>query len=134
MKGLRTILLVTGLYVLAHTILYTYIAPVLAGVGLGDQVQWVLLDFGIASIASIWLTGLLVDRHHRKLVVLSTVSSPSPRRPCHWAPPSRPWTTSPPRGASPSRRGADTRGPARTGAVGDRQVPHGGRASRGTGR
>ena len=76
MKGLRTILLVTGLYVLARTILYTYIAPVLAGVGLGDQVQWVLLDFGIASIASIasiWLTGLLVDRHHRKLVVLSTV-------------------------------------------------------------
>jgi len=72
-KGLRTILLVTGLYVLAHTILYTYIAPVLAGVGLGDQVQWILLDFGIASIASIWLTGLLVDRHHRKLVVLSTV-------------------------------------------------------------
>lgn len=73
LKGLRTILLATGLYVLAHTILYTYIAPVLAGVGLADQVQWILLDFGIASIVSIWLTGLLVDRHHRKLVILSTV-------------------------------------------------------------
>ncbi|MET9224498.1 MFS transporter [Lentzea sp. NPDC003310] len=72
LKGLRTILLVTGLYVLAHTILYTYIAPVLAGVGLADQVQWVLLDFGIASIVSIWLTGLLVDRHHRRLVLAST--------------------------------------------------------------
>jgi predicted MFS family arabinose efflux permease len=71
-KGLRTILLVTGVYVLAHTILYTYIAPVLAGVGLGDQVQWILLDFGIASIVSIWLTGLFVDRHHRRLVILST--------------------------------------------------------------
>ncbi|GHH48046.1 MFS transporter [Lentzea cavernae] len=73
LKGLRTILLATGLYVLAHTVLYTYVAPVLADVGLADQVQWVLLDFGIASIVSIWLTGLLVDRHHRTLVVLSTV-------------------------------------------------------------
>ncbi|MFJ4223234.1 MFS transporter [Microbacterium sp. NPDC089695] len=72
-KGLRTILIVTGVYVLAHTILYTYIAPVLAGVGLADQVQWILLDFGIASIVSIWLTGLFVDRHHRRLVVSSTV-------------------------------------------------------------
>ncbi|WP_438354859.1 MFS transporter [Microbacterium sp. CJ88] len=72
-RGLRTILLVTGAYVLAHTILYTYIAPVLAGVGLADQVQWVLLVFGIASILSIWLTGMFVDRHHRRLVVSSTV-------------------------------------------------------------
>ncbi|MGW1209025.1 MFS transporter [Streptomyces sp. NPDC002499] len=72
-RGLRTILVVTGVYVLAHTILYTYIAPVLAGVGLADQVQWILLDFGIASILSIWLTGVFVDRHHRRLVILSTV-------------------------------------------------------------
>ncbi|MBQ0850698.1 MFS transporter [Streptomyces sp. BH-SS-21] len=71
--GLRTILAVTGVYVLAHTILYTYIAPVLAGVGLADQVQWILLTFGIASILSIWLTGVFVDRHHRRLVILSTV-------------------------------------------------------------
>ncbi|GAB3402187.1 MFS transporter [Schumannella luteola] len=73
LKGLRTILVVTGLYVLAHTVLYTYIAPVLAGVGLEAQVQWILLDFGIASILSIWLTGVFVDRHHRRLVILSTV-------------------------------------------------------------
>lgn len=72
-KGLRTILVVTGVYVLAHTILYTYIAPVLAGVGLADQVQWILLTFGVASILSIWLTGIFVDRHHRRLVVSSTV-------------------------------------------------------------
>ncbi|SDZ32392.1 MFS transporter [Herbiconiux ginsengi] len=72
-KGLRTILVVTGVFVLAHTILYTYIAPVLAGVGLADQVQWILLDFGIASILSIWLTGVFVDRHHRRLVLLSTI-------------------------------------------------------------
>lgn len=72
-KGLRTILIVTGLYVLAHTVLYTYIAPVLAKVDLVHQVQWVLLAFGIASILSIWLTGMFIDRHHRKLVIASTV-------------------------------------------------------------
>ncbi|WP_267883075.1 MFS transporter [Streptomyces sp. NRRL WC-3626] len=71
-RGLRTILIVTGVYVLAHTVLYTYIAPVLAGVGLADQVQWILLVFGIASILSIWLTGVFVDRHHRRLTLLST--------------------------------------------------------------
>ncbi|MFC4533593.1 MFS transporter [Sphaerisporangium dianthi] len=72
LRGLRTVLVVTGAFVLAHTILYTYVAPILSDVGLEDQVQWILLDFGIASIISIWLTGVLIDRHHRTLVVLST--------------------------------------------------------------
>ncbi len=72
LPGLRTVLAVTGAYVLAHTILYTYIAPLLADVDLEDQVQWILLDFGIASIVSIWITGVLIDRHHRNLVILST--------------------------------------------------------------
>ncbi|MFD4673296.1 MFS transporter [Lentzea sp. NPDC058450] len=72
LDGLRTVLAVTGAFVLAHTILYTYIAPILAEAGLQDHLQWVLLDFGIASIISIWLTGVLIDRHHRRLVVLST--------------------------------------------------------------
>ncbi|MGW4059799.1 MFS transporter [Amycolatopsis sp. NPDC004747] len=73
LRGLRTVLVVTGAFVLAHTILYTYIAPILGDVGLADQVQWILLDFGIASIASIWLTGVLIDRHHRRLVIVSTL-------------------------------------------------------------
>ena len=73
LRGLRTVLAVTGAFVLAHTILYTYIAPILTDVGLQDQVQWILLDFGIVSIISVWLTGVLIDRHHRRLVVVSTV-------------------------------------------------------------
>nr|WTA65731.1 MFS transporter [Micromonospora sp. NBC_00855] len=72
LRGIRTVLVVTGAFVLAHTILYTYIAPILADAGLQDHVQWILLDFGIASIVSIWLTGLFIDRHHRRLVVLGT--------------------------------------------------------------
>ncbi|MBU2667329.1 MFS transporter [Actinoplanes bogorensis] len=72
LRGIRTVLAVTGAFVLAHTILYTYIAPILAGSGLPDHVQWILLDFGLASIVSIWLTGALIDRHHRRLAVLGT--------------------------------------------------------------
>lgn len=72
LPGLCTVLAVTGTFVLAHTILYTYVAPILSDVGLADHVQWILFDFGIASILSIWLTGVFIDRHHRQLVVLST--------------------------------------------------------------
>lgn len=72
LRGIRTVLVVTGAFVLAHTILYTYIAPILAGNGLQDHVQWILLDFGIASIVSIWLTGVFIDRHHRLLAVAGT--------------------------------------------------------------
>lgn len=72
LRGIRTVLAVTGAYVLAHTILYTYIAPVLVAAGLAGHLQWILLDFGIASILSIWLTGLFIDRHHRRLVVIGT--------------------------------------------------------------
>lgn len=72
LRGIRTVLAVTGAFVLAHTILYTYIAPILAADGLQDHVQWILLVFGIASIVSIWLTGLLIDGHHRRMIVAST--------------------------------------------------------------
>ncbi|WP_127504736.1 MFS transporter [Actinoplanes solisilvae] len=72
LRGIRTVLVVTGAFVLAHTILYTYIAPILADAGLPEHVEWILLDFGIASIVSIWLTGVFIDRHHRRLVVIST--------------------------------------------------------------
>ncbi|SNY71682.1 MFS transporter [Paractinoplanes atraurantiacus] len=72
LRGIRTVLAVTGAFVLAHTILYTYIAPILADAGRPDHLQWILLDFGVASIVSIWLTGVFVDRHHRRLSVAST--------------------------------------------------------------
>ncbi|GAA4811136.1 MFS transporter [Streptomyces ziwulingensis] len=56
-------------FVLAHNILYTYIAPLLDGTALADRVDTVLLVFGIVSLASIWITGVLIDRHLRTLVL-----------------------------------------------------------------
>lgn len=71
MPGIRPVLLALFAWILAHNILYTYIAPFLASVGLGHRVDAVLLLFGLASIAGIWITGLLVDRWLRALTILS---------------------------------------------------------------
>lgn len=71
MPGIRPVLLALFAWILAHNILYTYIAPFLASVGLGHRVDAVLLLFGVASIVGIWITGLLVDRWLRTLTLLS---------------------------------------------------------------
>ncbi|MFF5004959.1 MFS transporter [Streptomyces phaeochromogenes] len=59
-------------YVMAHNVLYTYIASFLAPVGMGDSVSAVLLVFGVASLISIWITGIHIDRHLRRLMITST--------------------------------------------------------------
>ncbi|MGJ7611065.1 MULTISPECIES: MFS transporter [unclassified Variovorax] len=72
LPGVRPVLAVMLAFVLAHNILYTYIAPFLAHAGLGERVELVLLVFGGASLAGIWATGLLIDRWLRELVLAAT--------------------------------------------------------------
>ncbi|SEM33470.1 MFS transporter [Nonomuraea pusilla] len=67
--GVAPVLTVTLTFVLAHNLLYTYIAPFLGPVGLADRVDVVLLTFGVASLGSILATGALVDRHLRRLMI-----------------------------------------------------------------
>lgn len=74
MPGMRPVLAVMLAFVLAHNILYTYIAPFLAHAGLGGRVDRVLLVFGAASLAGIWVTGALIDRWLRELVLASTAA------------------------------------------------------------
>jgi predicted MFS family arabinose efflux permease len=69
--GLCSILLVIFVWMLAHNILYTYIAPFLVSVGLGPRIDLVLLLFGISSILGIVMTGMWVDRGLRVLTLLS---------------------------------------------------------------
>jgi predicted MFS family arabinose efflux permease len=69
--GVRPVLAVLVFWVLAHSILYTYIVPFLAPVGLAKRVDVVLLVFGVASLIGIWLSGLLIDRMLRSLVLTS---------------------------------------------------------------
>lgn len=71
MPGIRPVLLALFAWILAHNLLYTYIAPFLASVGLAHRVDVVLLLFGVSSIVGIWITGLWVDRWLRTLTLLS---------------------------------------------------------------
>lgn len=70
--GVLPVVVVTLLYVMAHNVLFTYIASFLAPVGLGDSVGAVLLVFGVVSLVSIWITGVLIDRHLRVLMIASS--------------------------------------------------------------
>ncbi|WP_289139314.1 MFS transporter [uncultured Brevibacillus sp.] len=71
--GVRPILFVILAWMLAHNILYTYIAPYLAPSGLTQQVDLVLLIFGVTALAGIWIIGVLIDRWLRVLVLISLI-------------------------------------------------------------
>lgn len=71
LPGIRTVLGVVLAFVLGHNILYTYIAPFLAGAGMVGQTDAVLLVFGLASLLSIWVVGVLIDTRLRALTLAS---------------------------------------------------------------
>lgn len=73
LPGIRAVLWVVLTFVLAHNILYTYIAPYLAMAGMAERTDRVLLVFGIASLMGIWGVGLLIDRHLHRLTLGSTL-------------------------------------------------------------
>lgn len=72
LRGVRPVLFVVLAFVLAHNILYTYIAPFLASVGMADRIDVILLVFGVTSLIGIWVVGVLIDRHLRVLTIAST--------------------------------------------------------------
>lgn len=69
--GVRPVLAVVMTWMLAHNILYTYVAPFVTPAGLASDIDLVLLVFGIAALLSIWITGRLVDRYLRNAVLIS---------------------------------------------------------------
>lgn len=72
--GICPILATIFAWMTAHNILYTYVAPFAVLSGLRSRVDLLLLAFGIAALAGIWATGLLVDRILRGLVLGSLVA------------------------------------------------------------
>lgn len=64
LPGLPAVLSVTLFLLLGHQVMYTYVAPFAAHAGFG-RTDVVLLVFGAATVAGIWITGVLVDRHLR---------------------------------------------------------------------
>jgi predicted MFS family arabinose efflux permease len=69
--GVRSVLGVVFTWMLAHNILYTYVAPFVIASGLTEHVDLVLLVFGLAALLGIAVTGRLVDAHLRSAVLLS---------------------------------------------------------------
>lgn len=70
--GIRPVLVVTLAFVLAHNLLYTYIAPVLAGIGTSLRTDLALLVFGLASLLGIGIVGIAIDRRLRGLALGAT--------------------------------------------------------------
>ncbi|WP_369225674.1 MFS transporter [Streptomyces sp. R39] len=71
--GVSPVLFVTLVYVLAHTLLYAYIATLLDDLGQGGATDLVLLVFGAACLLSIWVVGTYISRRLRGLTVLSVL-------------------------------------------------------------
>ncbi|KGD85642.1 MFS transporter [Achromobacter sp. RTa] len=69
LPGVRPVLFAVLAFVLAHNILYIYIAPFLASVGMAGRTELVLLVFGLSSLFGIWVVGTLIDRHLRTLTL-----------------------------------------------------------------
>jgi predicted MFS family arabinose efflux permease len=73
-RGIRPILATILAWMTAHNILYTYVAPFAVLSGLQGRVDLLLLTFGVAALVGIWVTGLLVDRMLRRLVLISLIA------------------------------------------------------------
>ncbi|WP_217239192.1 MFS transporter [Streptomyces sp. AC555_RSS877] len=71
--GVVPVLSVTLVFVLAHTVLYAYIATFLDRIGMGGSADLVLLVFGAASLVSIWVVGAGIDRRLRALTLASVL-------------------------------------------------------------
>jgi predicted MFS family arabinose efflux permease len=70
--GILAVLAVTLLLLTGHQAIYTYVAPFALRSGFG-RTSLVLLVFGSATVAGIWVTGLLADRYLR-LVLLAALT------------------------------------------------------------
>jgi predicted MFS family arabinose efflux permease len=71
MPGVRAVLSVVLFWMLAHNILYTYIAPFASRAGMAERVDVVLLTFGVAALVGIWITGRVIDSALRSSVLIA---------------------------------------------------------------
>lgn len=69
--GVPAVLMVTLVFVTAHTVLYTYISTYLHGIGRGGDAGVFLLVFGLASLLGVWAVGARIDTSLRSLTTAS---------------------------------------------------------------
>ncbi len=71
--GVPPVLFVTLVFVLAHTVLYAYVAAFLDHLGMGGSTDLVLLVFGVTSMLSIWIVGARIHHRLRALTIGSAL-------------------------------------------------------------
>lgn len=69
--GVSVILVVIFAWMLAHNTVYTYIASYLRTTSVSITVDVALVVFGVSALVGIWITGTLIDRAPRPLVLAS---------------------------------------------------------------
>ncbi|HEY1106366.1 MAG TPA: MFS transporter, partial [Agromyces sp.] len=74
LPGLVAVLATTAAFVLAHNVAYTYIAPLTVPAGLDGHLDVVLLVFGVFAVAGVLVSGALVDRHLRTMVLIAAAA------------------------------------------------------------
>lgn len=70
--GVAPVVVVALLFFAGHALLYTYIASFLDFAGMGSSVSAALLVFGVSALVGLWVTGIVIDRHLRLLMLGST--------------------------------------------------------------
>ncbi|KUM29666.1 MFS transporter [Arthrobacter sp. EpRS66] len=73
LPGMAPIIITSVLYITAHILIYTYVAAFLAPLGMSSSVGVALLVFGLAALVGLWVTGLMIDRHLRRLMIGSVL-------------------------------------------------------------
>ncbi|AOR36219.1 MFS transporter [Streptomyces fodineus] len=68
--GIRPVLSVTLFLLLGHQVMYTYVAPFAGHAGYG-RTGLLLAVFGTATVAGIWVTGVLIDRRLRGTLLVA---------------------------------------------------------------
>jgi len=66
--GVRVVLATTGLLIAGHQTVYSYIALLARLCGIGGA-SLALLAFGCGAVTGIWITGTLIDRHPRPVLL-----------------------------------------------------------------
>lgn len=74
LRGVSIILIVIVVWMLAHSTIYTYVAPYLRVTGTGITPELMLLVYGLASLGGVAVVGVLLDRHPRALLHTSAAT------------------------------------------------------------
>jgi predicted MFS family arabinose efflux permease len=70
-RGVAPVLAVIVSWMVAHNVLYTYVAPYLRAAGVGLSVDVALVTFGVAALVGLAVTGAVIDRALRTATLTS---------------------------------------------------------------